>query len=421
MRPGSPLKAFIHDRKPRNVSHNGPQSHGVGVKEDLHSSSEEDAAAANDQYSVGNSQELSSQASSAEPQTPSPQYSSARVHQSTFDSSIDSSTPDPARQAPHFENSDSHLASLLNNLQRSAASLALDEAPKSQLATTEPAVPVLTRHAPDVSPDWSAHVPVKRSAQVNIPHPFAASLPAALSPQVHDRSMPLHPTPQESRSSAAPPTTSPSLRPLPSVVGHARRGSAADISPYLAHPRNITKEMRYISILESVAQESDRAASRMSHRSPMVPSLQSAQVLLPQAQPFPPAGLDQSIIYSSSVVQQQVPRALHPMHQPPLPEGLVGRPQTSHAFHGAPYTGSGVPRQSMNEHQLRSMLPLNGQWNDRPAPSFASPYPVHAPPALPLHARPPTSPARSVPPYQYPSPHIGQSSSPARIFMMDVI
>ena len=396
------------------MARKGPQSHIPTVKEEAHSSSEEDGPTVNDQSSVGNSQELSSQASSAEPQTPSPQYSAARVHQSTFDSSIDSSTPDPARQASNAEEG-LHLANLLSSLQRSAASLTVEDISKPQLVSVEsvPMVPPVPQHpAPDVSPDWSARVPARRTVQVNIPQ--ARSSPAMLSPKPFDR-VSLQPVPTPAQSVVAPPTAPPSLRPPPASPSHTRRSSTAtaDISPYLSQPRNITKEMRYISILESVAQESDRAASRMSHRSPMAAPLQAAPLPVPQTIPPRPIGLEQSVIYSSTPgMQQQVPRALpqHTMYQPPVPEGLMmGRPRTSHTFHGAPLGVMGVPRQSMNEHQLRAMLPLNGQWNNGPAPAFPpghSPYAVHAQP----HARPPTSPARALPPYQFPpASHIGQS------------
>lgn len=258
------------------------------VKEEAHSSSEEDGVTLNDQSSVGNAQELSSQASSAEPHTPSPQYSAARVHDSTFESTIDAATPDPARQVPatSLDRGDPHLANLLSGLQRSAVSLSLDDTDKPQVATVEVVTPAasvprppVASIQPPVSPDWSARVPAMLSSPME--RPPQAKLSPAVSPTRHTaRPQPI-PTC----------TNSPSLKAPATSPGHTRRGSTADISPYLSHSRNIAKEMRYISILESVAQESDRATSRMGHRTPMTAPLQHAHA----AVPLPPSPIRASV------------------------------------------------------------------------------------------------------------------------------
>ena len=390
----SPLKAFIHDRKPRNLPRHIPKPIVQDVKEEFHSSSEEDGVAAQDQTA----QELSSQASSAEPHTPSPQYSAARVHDSTFESTISTATPDPARQVASIplDTGDSHLADLLSGLMRSAVSVPLEETSKPQ-ATSAKVVPVPTpathRHpAPTESPDWSARAPPKMSAATVQLSPAAS--PAVPTPQSYEST-----TLPSASSSIASSTTSPSLS-TASGGGHTRRGSTADISPYLSHSRNIAKEMRYISILESVAQESDRTTSRMGHRSPMVAPSQPAYAPLPPPS-VPPPSLDQSVIYSSPAPHMPRPQGQHPAYRAHAPDAFMVRPQTSHAYHPPPFPPSAIPRQSMNEHQLRALLPLNGPYHGS-ASSFAPP------PMYPTPLQAPTSPMRAVPSPHFPAPHIGK-------------
>nr|VWO96729.1 MutT/nudix family protein [Ganoderma boninense] len=388
-----PLRAFIHDRKPRNVSRKVHKPPAANVKEELHSSSEEDSAVAHDH----NAQELSSQASSAEPHTPSPQYSAARVHDSTFESTIGTASPDPARQIPTttLDNGDSHLAGLLNGLMRSAASIALDDTTKALLTSENASVPASypAPAQPSVTPDWSARVPAQLSAPTE--RPLAPAMSPALSPQPQE-----HPPPRPVPDPIVPSATSPSLSAAGSG-GHARRGSTADISPYLSHSRNITKEMRYISILESVAQESDRATSRMGHRSIPMPSHPACVPLPPTS--VPPPQLGQSVLYSSPGPHMPLLNPYHPPYRTETPNAFMVRPRTSHAYHAPSFAPAAVPRQSMNEHQLRALLPLNGHHASLVS-SFA-PSPLYP---LPLQA--PTSPLRSVPPH-YPAPHIAHNNA----------
>ncbi|TBU35269.1 DCP2-domain-containing protein [Dichomitus squalens] len=393
-----PLKAFIHDRKPHNLPRKIPKPSVQDVKEEIQSSSEEDGVAAQDQ----NAQELSSQASSAEPHTPSPQYSAARVHDSTFESSISTATPDPARQADPIplNTGDSHLAVLLSGLMRSAASVTLDDAGKPQTPPVEVIpVPVPASHRqalpaqPCESPDWSAHAPAKISAPIVQPSStVSAAIPPLQSPER---------TPLQSSSSGTSSATSLSLGTVGG--GHARRGSTADISPYLSHSRNIAREMRYISILESVAQESDRATSRMGHRSPMAAPSQPAYLPL-QPPSVPPPTIDQSVIYSSPAPHMPRSQGLHSAYRGQAPDVFMNRPQTSHAYHLPPFVPSTIPRQSMNEHQLRALLPLNGPYHGS-ASSFAPP------PMYPALLQAPTSPLRTVPPPHYPAPHIAHNNA----------
>ncbi|RPD82527.1 DCP2-domain-containing protein [Lentinus tigrinus ALCF2SS1-7] len=387
----SALKQFIHDRKPRTYPRKIHKTPAPEIKAESHSSSEEDSVTANDHSSVGTAQELSSQASSAEPLTPSPQYSAARVHSATFDSTIGSGTPDPARPTASLETGDSHLANLLSGLQRSAASLALDDEqkPGSQTASVVASAPQRTPvvPAPTESPDWSAaHVPARFAGNAERIHQARSS--PSLSPRAPDEASSV----TGSLSSCA---TSPTLV-AQSSPSHTRRGSAAtaDISPYLSHTQSITKTMRYHSMLESVAQESDRATSRMSQRPATggpsrVPHLPlPASSVPPRPGPVP----DQSLIYSSSPALQPAmarPPA-HPMYQAHAQDPFIVRPRTSHAHHPPPFAPASVPRQSMNEHQLRALLPLNGPYPGPVSAAFPPPY------ARPMQA--PTSPLRPVPP-----------------------
>ncbi|TFK93455.1 DCP2-domain-containing protein [Polyporus arcularius HHB13444] len=397
----SALRQFIHDRKPRNIPRKLLKNPVPEPKVDIHSSSEEDSVAVNDHSSVGTAQELSSQASSAEPLTPSPQYSAARVHSATFDSTIGSGTPDPAREGASLDTGDSHLASLLSGLQRSAASLALDDTEKPGLHTGPTLPSASQRNAavapPTESPDWSAaHAPAR--PVVNVDRAPQATSSPSMSAQSADETVSA--AASSSLSSCA---SSPTLV-AQSSPGHTRRGSAAtaDISPYLSHTQSITKTMRYHSMLESVAQESDRATSRMSLRPPVAGSHVPHPPLPASSVPPPHVPmLDQSVIYSSSpALQPAMPRApVRPMYQPQDQDPFMVRPRTSHTHHLPPFAPASVPRQSMNEHQLRALLPLNGPYSGPPRTAF-----------LPSYGPVPTSPLRGVPP-QFPPTHFAHNNA----------
>ncbi|KAI0655103.1 Dcp2, box A domain-containing protein [Cubamyces menziesii] len=397
-----PLKAFVHDRKPRNLSKKALRSQGAPVLEELHASSEEDANLQQSPSSLidSNAQELSSQSSSAdngEPHTPSPQYSAARVHQTTFDTGDTASVENPIANALNTESLDPHFANLLNSLTRSAASLSVGE-PKVQLVTAEtmPALPTSTSAVPGpspldpaVSPDWSARAPPKSS---NFPRETLSH--ARSSPTVLAQSPERVPT-QPAASETPAETTSPTLQ----GPRHGRRGSAskADLSPYLSRPKGISKEMKYISMLESVVQESDRATSRMGHRPTMPPTQGFAAY-----PPAPPPSVPPEMIYSSTpAAPPQMPHLPNQAPYPPPPmAGFAMRPSTSLALHHPPPHSAMVPRQSMNEAQLRALLPLNGQ-PPRGGPST---------PFLPVNARSPMNPHRTaiLPPRPLVTPSIGE-------------
>ncbi|OSD03412.1 DCP2-domain-containing protein [Trametes coccinea BRFM310] len=396
-----PLKAFIHDRKPRNTRRKAPRAQNVQVSGE-HASSEEDGAGSvqgsPSSLVDSNAQELSSQSSSAdhgEPHTPSPQYSAARVHQTTFDTGDNASVENPIANASNTDHQ--HLTKLISGLVRSAASLSVEEPAKAGLATagTMPAltsVPLSSQQSfndPTVSPDWSAHVPPQRSS--NFSHELISQ--ARSSPAIAARS-PEH-TPMQAGVSEFP---SASATPAMKEPGHGRRSSKsqADLSPYLSRPKAISKEMKYISMLESVAQESDRVASRIGHRPP-IPVPQG----LSSYPPPPPPSVPPEMIYSSG----GPPRPAQQMPYPPPPlNGASIRPSTSLALHHPPSHPAMVPRQSMNEAQLRSMLPLNGPWPHAPAPNAlpGAPFPPHVPGPMNAHRTVP-------PPRSLYTPSIGQS------------
>ncbi|KAI9063087.1 DCP2-domain-containing protein [Trametes sanguinea] len=389
-----PLKAFIHDRKPRNPRRKAPRAQNVQIPGEAHASSEEDGAGSvqgsPSSLVDSNAQELSSQSSSAdhgEPHTPSPQYSAARVHQTTFDTGDNASVENPIANALNTE--DQHLTNLLTGLVRSAASLSVDDPAKTGLATAE-TMPALSSvpppsqqslNDPTVSPDWSSHVPPQRSS--NLQHEPISQ--ARSSPNVALRS-PEH-TPMQAGISEFPPT---SATPASKEHGHGRRSSKsqADLSPYLSRPKAISKEMKYISMLESVAQESDRVASRMGHRPPVpVPHGVSSYP------PPPPPSVPPEMIYSSG----GPPRPAQQMPYPPPPlNGMSMRPSTSMALHHPPPHPAMVPRQSMNEAQLRSVLPLNGPWPNAPVPNALPGAPFHPHAPAPMNAHGAVPPPRSL-------------------------
>ncbi|KAI0363912.1 DCP2-domain-containing protein [Pilatotrama ljubarskyi] len=401
-----PLKAFIHDRKPRNLPRKAPRPQVTPPSEAAHISSEEDGVASIEQSPSSlvdpNAQELSSQSSAdnGEPHTPSPQYSAARVHQATFDAGDDASVENSIAHGSSPSVLDPALARLFDRLTMSAASLTSEQPEKNTLPSAETMPALSTRsHAspasqdPTVSPDWSVHVPPhKASAHQRQPLSHARSSPtiAARSPEQ---------TPMQSTTSGTP--AAPTISPLLKATGHGRRSSTSmtDLSPYMPRAGGITKEMKYISMLESVAQESDRVASRLGHRPP-IPASQGLSAFAPQ----PPSSVPPEMIYSSTAAPPQPPRPF-PIQTPYAAQHMNGfstRPNTSLALHHPPPHPAMVPRQSMNEAQLRALLPLNGPG---PVPGSSMPFP-------PAFARPPMNPHPFVPQHRpLQTPSIGESAA----------
>ncbi|KAH9849735.1 Dcp2, box A domain-containing protein [Lenzites betulinus] len=396
----SQLKAFIHDRKPRNFPRRVQRSMNTQAPEVSHASMEEDATASLEQSPSSvidpNAQELSSQSSSAdngEPHTPSPRYSAARVHQTAFDTGDSASVENPIVNGSNAGGMDPALARLVDRLTLSASSLQLEQPEPAKMSAAE-TMPALSSHAhpaepsppePTLSPDWSVNAPAYKQTS----YPREQLTQARSSPTISARSP--DPTPVQSTSNAPAPDAPSALR----VPSHGRRSSAstADLSPYLSRPKGITKEMKYISMLESVAQESDRVASRAGHR-PTVPATQGHAAYPPLPSPSVPP----EMIYSSSPALSQrsfPPPMPYPHH---VMNGFM-RPSTSLALHHPPPHHAMVPRQSMNEAQLRALLPLNGHG------PVASPIAAFAP----AHARPFMSSHHMIPPHRpLLTPNIGK-------------
>ncbi|KAI0825108.1 DCP2-domain-containing protein [Trametes gibbosa] len=408
----SQLKAFIHDRKPRNLPRRVQRPITTQPPEETRASRAENANASLEQSPSSvvdpNAQELSSQASSAgngEPHTPSPQYSAARVHQAAFDTGDNASVENPIVNSSNASTMDPALARLVDRLALSASFLSPEETEPAKLSSSEtmPALSSVAHPAqtspqgPTLSPDWSVNAPAyKQSAYPREQLTYARS-----SPTISARST--HPTPVQAPTNPDAPSA---LR----VPSHGRRSSAstADLSPYLSRPKGITKEMKYISMLESVAQESDRVASRTGHR-PTMPATQGIHAYPPP----PPPSVPPEMIYSSSpAVPPQLPRPSHMPYPHHAMNGFAIRPSTSLALHHPPPHSAMVPRQSMNEAQLRALLPLNG-----PGPGVTSIAPYS-----PAHAHPFMSSHHMVPPHRplltpniAPLPHNAPHANNARL------
>lgn len=391
------MKAFIHDRKPQSLGRKGRKAQNVQIVQDVQFSSEDDSVATlqfQSSLAIGhdaNAQESSSQSSSAdngEPQTPSPQYSTSRVQHSSSNASPNRILEGVSDQPINLDDVDPQLARLLSSLSMSASgphsvetdktnSVSVSHQPSQASDAPQPFLEVAPVPPPSQD-DWSSRAPgplATLSPPIMRPpmqsQPDQSLLSVSTSYLQSSPSDPSHTTlhsasrldvPTSSRlpahaslSSHLPQLSSPSAT---SPRAHARRSSAAaDISPYLSRARNVPtgKEMRYISMLENVAKESDRAAS-----SPRQPgqSLQSGFMSfgdrLPMA-PAPPASvppmmmsahgprMDQPLIYSSPAAapplgpQMRPPTAFNipPTHLPG-DDPFTVRPHTSNHFHAIP-------------------------------------------------------------------------------------
>ncbi|KZT65159.1 DCP2-domain-containing protein [Daedalea quercina L-15889] len=422
-----PLKAFIHDRKPRNLLRRNGQTQTSHVNLNAHASSEDDAGNL-DSYATGNgdhTQESSSQSSSAdngEPQTPSPQYSAPHVNYQP-----------PPHLEPHDEAAeinldgvDPHFARLLNSLSLSASASAVDAA-KSPLSkqralsppkTISHAVVADTTQSSDLRADWSVSVPHRSSELPRAPSAkqtvsatdYASRPHPSIIPSFTGTSTPaLNGIPVEGGQDLQQPRPSSSQLNAPEGqmksprFSRARRASraSADISPYLSRPHDIQKELKYISLLENVAKESDR----MSRQTPSIPeslhTYSGAPASIPQAFGRP----EESLVYSSASaagLAYPPPNAMPPL-DPLYDDPFTVRPRTSTAFHLLPYSPS--RKASLQEDQLRYMTPGLESRTPR-VPGFGT-FPLASGPITFGHPngvpRPATlAPLRVLPPSQYP-------------------
>ncbi|KAH9835533.1 pyrophosphatase DCP2 [Rhodofomes roseus] len=430
-----PLKAFIHDRKPRNLPRrNGQTSH---APLNAHASSEDDAANL-DNYAPVNgdhAQESSSQSSSAdngEPQTPSPQYSAPHVN---YQPPSHLEHHDEAAEM-NLNGVDPHFARLLNSLSLSASASVTNAAMEpinSKQPVLSPPIPLIHHHpavgmsqSSDLRSDWSVNVPQRTaepplasSAKHSTRAPehgsrppattttsFAGSFTSSLNAQSSESSLGL----QQQRPPSSHAITSDGQTKLSPRPSRARRASkaSADISPYLSRPHDIQKEMKYISLLENVAKESDRLSSHLARQTPSIPdSLSTYSGLPPPMPPAPAIGrADEPLMYSSAAVGGPVypgSNAMPPLDSP-YDDPFTVRPRTSTAFHPLPYPTS--RKASLTEDQLRYMTPgLESRTPRVPGPAFGTFPPPAGPTTFGLAngmPRPATmAPLRVLPPSQY--------------------
>jgi mRNA-decapping enzyme subunit 2 len=235
--------------------------------------------------------------------------------------------------------------------------------------------------------------------------------------QVHSRK------PSYAKPSSPPRAPSAEVRPpsinavmtSPSRPSPMARYTAADLSPYIprsaATPATIPKQMKYISMLESVAQEVERMTPKlerqaMAMHTPSVPARGSLGVPSP-LNPMQGTRGESPVIYSSGPGPSTAAvGSANAPHLPPYPSGppssnssdpFVVRPHTSSTYHTAYPVSSTHP--NYTEEQSTYMMPLNGLRPPRPQGSIPSvpyvlshaqgpqlpcvvnqPYPSHRPP-----------------------------------------
>ncbi len=408
---------------------------------DTHISSEEETHG--DEIAIA--QESSSQSSSAdngEPQTPSPLYSEPLVNHAI--DVVDLSM----QQTLNMDSVDPHFARLLSSLSLSA-SAAPPTGPGGKVeATIQPSTP-------------SPPVPSAPIVQNKIPPPTSHGYTSTIS-QTYSSSftmgLQVSPTPSSTVVSASASSHAghlASLRRLHASSGDlARLGTnglvpsqsvsipqqsssvKADIplSPLQAKGSVVPKHMKYISILENIAQESERMTPRLERQAQMMneasPAVQS-QLGLPGASSSSHltygVHTESPVIYSSrpgvSTTNSAFPTST--LHVGPPIDAFTVRPQTSNTFHRPPYRGLSS-RPSMNENQLRVMMsgpgirpPTSQSYGPYPSPFSAPRQPaVHsftAPQAYPSSRPQPPSNSHMVPGPQRLTP--GQYLAPAPLSM----
>lgn len=306
-----------------------------------------------------------------EPPTPSPQYSAPILnHSEVIVDEVDGVGNPEQNISP-----DSHLAFLLSSLTKSAM-------PTPALISDEIVTP---------------NIPHSRIPQAEVPslRPSASQSSVVARPPQSPSNASSHvrPSPTPSRSSnihaSSPFITSRS--PVPQAVvlqtpvspRTAKRnpGLSADISPYFTRstPAAIPKQMKYLTMLENVAKESERMTPKLERQ------MQVMNGLLPPhtphniypGLPVPGVGMSEPLSIHSSSPGVPVGSNFPPGFIPNSPQHdpFTVRPRTSNAFHPVPYPLH-FPRASMNDEQLRFMM---SGVSPRPPPAHAAgplgPYP----------------------------------------------
>lgn len=424
-----PLKAFLRDRKSRDNNRRSRRRSNLPVESDPHLSSGDDAHLEVDTHDTSIAAQESSSQSSADPQTPSPLYSEPIVHHAT--SANDETS---IHQTLNLDSVDPHFARLLTSLSLSASASSIEESSVGKIVGHQPpsssvVQPSSTDSAPPSSrsPSQSGTIrPVRTPSTVP-----AVSPPRTPAHQRKPSRAVVSPSPL--KQSSAP--DAPSRAAMDGVDNLSRpspqtRRPNADISPYLqratATPA-IPKQMKYISMLESVAKESERMTPKIERQ-----MMAMGGPSIPAPGP-PPSSLnsmygareESPVIYSSgpgpsgSMLGFNNPPTLPSFHPAPTSSAndpFTVRPPTNNTFH-APYP---IPsaRPSFSEEQLMYTMPSNGprpplgpppvaQQSPYPGPRMAAPLvgPHPGPYAVQQPYPPPRGPAnqpnlRLVPPQQ---------------------
>ncbi|KAH8100705.1 pyrophosphatase DCP2 [Cristinia sonorae] len=409
-----PLKIYLRDRKPKQpkLSKNGPSNSQAASDADS-----PDTVHSLPAPSLPASSAPSSDVENGEPITPSPQYSEAAVNHT-------GPVVDGAAIENGLNNVDSHLAFLLNSLSKSALTT-----PADSDAVVKPEI---------------SHTPTPPVGPPSLPDPSSRVSSRALSPP-HSSGHTARPSPAPSRSSSAQRITSPSgtsksstssqatIQPSPtspvSPRATRRPGLSADISPYFtrATAAAIPKQMKYLTMLENVAKESERMTPRLEKQievmNGLLPSLPPSNAHPGSFNPLPMAGpgiRDYPPFphnFGPGATAANFPPGFVP--HPPLHDPFTVRPRTSNAFHPVSYAPH-YSRASMNEEQLRLMMagvspraPLahaNGPAGPYPPTQQRMGYPMTHPSGAPpqVYPQPPLqqfgqSPLRVIPPQSFPS------------------
>ncbi|KZT02695.1 DCP2-domain-containing protein [Laetiporus sulphureus 93-53] len=449
----SPLKQFIHDRKPRNLPRRLRNSQSVRFAQDVHAPGEEDAdhtqaspTASND-HSAQESSSQSSSADNREPETPSPQYSAPQVNLQPHEA-----TPGVDGTLQIMEGVDPHFARLLNSLSLSASASSTNGSAKSMPSASSKSLSPTSSGAHIATSDWSARMPnalMDRSLATSVQsdsstqHPSSPTATRTVTPAL-SAPLPRGPIAEASRGAALPTSSpplahySPSSRcatsmgikqsPQQARARHASRISA-DISPYLSRPAEIPKQMKYISMLENVVKESDRLSSQFQQQASTLghapQTLAADRIPMAPASSAPPSVMfarsNTPVIYSSGPAANRLPPSIPPSARQMLPfdssydDPFVVRPRT--AFH-PPSFPPPLRKPSLNEENrhymgagvdTRGPLPLPSTGSFAPQVPFPSSGPAQA--ALPPMAMRNESglpPIRPMPPQQFPFTQYGE-------------
>lgn len=280
----SALKTFINERKPAGIRKK------VKASSACHSPNE-------------SAQESSSQSSSADngdPQTPSPQYSAPAInsgpHLTDLKSDLSTETMDP------------HFARLLSSLTLSAATSAKED-------------------------DLNAKAPVITSPTTEAKSPSARHRRFLRSHSARKPSLDVQPMPPLTENSHSPIDKAINNQSPQSPRATSKRMSiSADLSPYLSRPvepPTSARQMKQIALLESVADESAKLASTLSHRDPMLPAAPDLPI-----SSFSPSHHPRVLNSSSVSLQHRSPLMRPGSTSAMLPTGgLPARSRTSHAFY----------------------------------------------------------------------------------------